>query len=252
MLRFYFLLIIYCLLVTCSLLFANEIFQLIILLSGSTIIYLAVIIWGVSNIRSQMFVRSSNSNPKIKDKVAITYDDGPHEENTPKLLEILKKNNAKASFFIIGENIVKYKKIAENIFFDGHLIGNHSYYHSNTFPIKLPNKIKQELVKTQNEIKKLTQHENYYFRPPYGVTNPFVAMALSKLKLKVIGWNIRSFDTSDKNKELILKRITKKLKGGDIILLHDRTKHICWLTEEILKYLKENKLKAVTIEELLF
>ncbi|MEN8119818.1 MAG: polysaccharide deacetylase family protein [Bacteroidota bacterium] len=199
-----------------------------------------------------MFVKSFNSNPKVKNKVAITYDDGPDEENTPKLLGIFKKNNAKASFFMIGKNIVQYKEIADKVFKEGHIIGNHSFNHSNTFPLKSHDKIEQELVKTQREIKKITSWENLYFRPPFGVTNPFIAKALSKLNLKVIGWNIRSFDTTNRRKELILKQITKKLKGGDIILLHDRTENVCWLTEEIFKFLKENKLEAVTIEELLF
>jgi peptidoglycan/xylan/chitin deacetylase (PgdA/CDA1 family) len=197
-----------------------------------------------------MFLKTYNSNHDIEDKIAITFDDGPHKKNTPKLLDLLKKHKAKASFFLIGSNISENKKIAEKIFADGHLIGNHSYFHSKLFPLKLPNRIRKELEKAQEEIRKTTFQENQYFRPPYGVTNPFVAKGILRFNFKVIGWSIRSFDTTNKSKESILKRITKNLKGGDIILLHDRTVHVCWLTEGILKYLKKNKLKAVTVDEL--
>ncbi len=251
MLRYYYVSAIYCLLVVFSFLFANTSSLLVILLAVSTIIYAVVIFWGVSNIRSQMFVKSFNFNPEIKNKVAITFDDGPHEINTPKLLDILKKHNGKASFFLIGKNIVKYTEITKRINKEGHLIGNHSFNHGNTFSVQLPEKTRTELIKTQAEINKISVEEKFYFRPPYGVTNPLIARAISKLDLMVIGWNIRSFDTTNRDKKRILNRITGKLKSGDIILLHDKTKDICWLTDEVLKYLKNNNLEAVTIEELL-
>lgn len=249
MIRFYLISAIYCFMAIVLLLFVSGAALLISLLS---LIYLATMIWGVSSIRSQMFVKTFNFSSKIKDKVAITYDDGPNEENTPKLLEILKKYDAKASFFLIGENVVKYSDVAKKISKEGHTIGNHTFFHDKTFPFKSVKQIKKEILDTFNEIAKIAPQETRYFRPPFGVTNPLIAKAISKMNLKIIGWNIRSYDTCNDEKEVILKRVIGKLKGGDIILLHDRTKHVCWLTEEILKHLKKNNIEAVTIEELLF
>jgi peptidoglycan-N-acetylglucosamine deacetylase len=252
MLKFNILSVLYILLLILCILFVEGFYLILVSLIVLTTLYISIIAWGVSNIQSQMFVKSYNSNPKVPNKVALTFDDGPHEVNTPKIIKILKEYEAKASFFLIGENIAKFGQLAKNIYAEGHLIGNHTYYHSNTFPFKLPGQIKLELLKTQQEIEKITGRQNKFFRPPFGVTNHFIAKAISNLGLKVIGWNIRSYDTTNKQKEQILKRIIKNLKGGDIILLHDKTKDICWLTVEILKYLKQNKLKTVTIEELLF
>jgi peptidoglycan/xylan/chitin deacetylase (PgdA/CDA1 family) len=217
-----------------------------------TIGYVSLTVWGSACIQSQMFVKTFNSNTLASNKVALTFDDGPHVENTPKLLEILNQYKAKASFFLIGANIAKHPEIAKRIVAEGHLIGNHSYYHGNLFSLQLPRAIKKEIQQTQTEIEHITQHKNCWFRPPYGVTNPLISLALSKLNLKVIGWSLRSFDTGNKTKELILKQIIDRIKGGDIILLHDKTEHVCWLTQEILIYLKNNNLKAVTVEELLF
>jgi len=251
MLKFNFILVSYILFLILSFFLIGGSY-LIISLVVLTIFFISITAWGVSSIQSQMFVKSYNSNPKASKKVAITFDDGPHEENTPKLLEILESNNAKASFFLIGENIEKYSQIAKNIHLNGHLIANHSYCHSNNFPFKSPGQIKEDLLRTQSELQKITGKQNNYFRPPFGVTNHFIARAVSGLGLKVIGWNIRSLDTTDQEKEQILKRVTRNLKGGDIILLHDKTKNICWLTTEILSYLKQHNIQSATVEELLF
>jgi peptidoglycan/xylan/chitin deacetylase (PgdA/CDA1 family) len=216
-----------------------------------TVLFLVVITWGVVNIRSQMFVKSFSSSPNVKGKVALTFDDGPLTDKTPELLKILEKYNAKASFFLIGENIKNESNIAQDIYKAGHLIGNHSYYHRNSFPFTLPSKMKEEILKTQVEIKKITGKENLYFRPPFGVTNSFVAKALSGLNLRMIGWNIRTLDTvKNKPREEILKKVTGRLKAGDVILLHDKSEHCCWLSQEILKYMESQNLKAVTVEEL--
>jgi len=251
MLRYYSIITIYLLLVIALISFVSNISKLLIFLFVLTLIFIIIVVFGVVNIRFQMFLKSYNYNSKSNNKVAITYDDGPDKVNTVKILDILKKYNAKASFFLIGENIEKHTFIAENIHKQGHIIANHTYYHKNTFPINSKKKIKEEISKTQRILKEITGTENKYFRPPFGVTNPTISRALKNTCLIVIGWNIRTFDTKKNlEKEQILKNIVKKLKAGDIILLHDKTKHICWLTEKILIYLNEKKLQAVTIEEL--
>lgn len=251
MLRFYTILIVYFLIEIGTFIFVNDFSQLIAIVIISTLIFFISIIWGVSSIKSQMFISSFNYNYNVTGKVAISFDDGPDKEHTEKLLVILEKYNAKANFFLIGKNIRKYPKIVEQIYNSGHLIGNHTFNHKNTFPFYAQKKIEEEIINTQKEIEKITKQGNKYFRPPFGVTNPTISRVVTKLKLQVVGWSIRTFDTKKSmDKEKILESIVAKIKAGDIILLHDKTEHICWLTEEIILHLKRNNLRAVTIDEL--
>ena len=252
MLRFYLILIFYLLFEISSFIFINNFSLLIFIVVFSSILFLALIVWGVSSIKSQMFLPSFNYNHNATGKIAISFDDGPHKENTVKLLKILEEYNAKANFFLIGKNIRKHPEIAEQIYNSGHLIGNHSFNHTNNFPFLSRKKMEEEIMMTQREIEKITHEKNKYFRPPFGVTNPVISHTVKNLNLQTIGWSIRSFDTK-KNipKEKILKSVISKIKSGDIILLHDKTKNICWLTEEILKYLQKDNLTAVTIDKLM-
>lgn len=251
MLRFNIIIAIYILLIIASFIFISNITQLLFINISATVILITSIIWGVSDIKLQMFVNSFNNNPKALNKFAITFDDGPNKQNTIKILDILEKYNAKASFFLIGENIEQNRDIAKKIHDKGHLITNHSYYHKNSFPYSSKKNIINEIEQTQAILKEITGKRNKYFRPPFGVTNTNIAKAIKDVNLKVIGWNIRTFDTKRSiKKETILKKVKNKLKSGDIILLHDKTENILWLTEEILKYATYNDIKAVTIREL--
>jgi len=251
MLKFYYILLVWFVSIVISyfLIDNNAIGIFVILLL--TVSFVAAIIWGVSNIRSGMFVSSYNYNSKVSDKIALTFDDGPDIKNTSRLLDLLKEYDAKATFFLIGEKADVNRNIVKQIVANGHQIGNHSYYHKNTFPLLSLKRMKEELYLTQKVLKEITGKENGVFRPPFGVTNPTIAKAVKSLGLNVIGWNIRSFDTKGSlPKEKILSRVLKEMNPGDIILLHETSEHVFWLTINILKHIKEQNLKVVTIDSL--
>lgn len=187
-----------------------------------------------------------------KNKVAITFDDGPDSIQTPEILKVLSAYNAKATFFMIGSKIQNNLELVKQVQEQGHLIGNHSFIHSNRFPLLSSHKIRLEIEKTQLEIEKAIGMPPLYFRPPFGVTNPLIAKALKNLPLKTIGWNIRSLDTRIKEKQKVVDKILGKVQGGDIILLHDTTPDISWIVDAVLKGIKQKNLQAVTVEELLF
>ncbi len=214
-----------------------------------TIIIIGVSAWGASNISSGLYVKTTNKFENTDGKIVLTFDDGP-DKNTPEILELLEKYNAKASFFIIGEKAIANKEIIEEIYKKGHLIGNHSYNHKWKFPLQKVKDIKEEISKTQQIISDITNEDCKYFRPPFGVTNPLISMALRSFHFNVIGWNIRSLDTV-KTKEEALNNVISNIKSGDIVLLHDTTKDIIWILEEVFKILKERQLKAVRIDELM-
>ena len=202
-------------------------------------VWLTITSYGVFSIQSGVFISAQNTIQPIDNQVAITFDDGPHP-NTAKILDILKQYNAKATFFIVGENAEKYPELVKRIANEGHTIGNHTYSHKHTFPIFGLNEIIEDISKTSIIIKKLTGKQPQFFRPPFGVTNPRIAKAVNKLNLKTIGWNIRSLDTKIKNPERVVSRVNKRIKPGSVILLHDYTDSYSKILEQILSYMSSN------------
>jgi peptidoglycan-N-acetylglucosamine deacetylase len=251
MLRFYITTIVFSLLALIVVLlpisFGVKMYAFTVLIIASIV----VLVWASANIRSGFFLKTINHNPQRISEVAITFDDGPDGVNTPQILDLLDKYNAKATFFVIGqkarENIPLLTRMVDN----GHIIGNHSFGHSNVFPLKAVRTIRQEIHETNAIIEGVTNKPNRYFRPPYGVTNPNIALALRSFDLKNIGWTVRSLDTKNEKKEIVFNRIRRKLKGGDIILLHDTSKYVLEILEMLLVYLKDNGIKAVGVDELM-
>jgi peptidoglycan/xylan/chitin deacetylase (PgdA/CDA1 family) len=186
--------------------------------------------------------------PLDNNQIAITFDDGPCNKTT-EILENLIKNKVKATFFFIGENVEKNREIVERIHTAGYTIGNHSYTHKAWFPLMRSEKIKNEIYSTQEIIKQITGSAPRYFRPPFAITNPFIAKALHNFDLKIIGWSIRSLDTVKHDPEKILNRIKSRLKPGSIVLLHDTSPYVLPVLESLLLYCRQQNFKPVTIEE---
>lgn len=218
---------------------------------GIIIIWIGINAFGSSRISSNYHVKAFCNNPLEKEKkIALTFDDGP-SIYTLEVLELLKKHNAKATFFCIGKNIETHPEILQKVIEEGHLVGNHSYSHSKFFDFYNADKIKEEIQKTDTLLEKFTSKKINFFRPPYGVTTPSIRRALEKTNHKVIGWNIRSLDGGTKNQELILNRITKRVSPGGIVLLHDTAPHSVLVLEQFLQFLQQNNYQVVSIEELL-
>lgn len=174
-----------------------------------------------------------------ENSVMLTFDDGVDELQTPKVLEVLRKYDAKAMFFIIGEKAEKYPGIVERILAEGHKIGIHTYSHKNNFPILSYSKIYEEIFKTKEILEKIANRPINLFRPPFGVTNPMIGRAVRELNLTTIGWSIRSYDTNLSIPRIeVAEKIAGKLKGNDIILLHDNREGCEVILEELLKTIK--------------
>jgi len=169
--------------------------------------------------------------------VLLTFDDGPHNPNTSKVLEVLKKHQVKALFFVIGKNINGNEEIVKQIVADGHQLGNHSFTHHNWIDVWSTKKVTEDFATCQKQIE-LYQPQTKLFRPPYGVTNPNLARAVKTLNFQSVGWSIRSYDTSIKDIEKIKERILSQLKPGAIILLHDRLDFMPELLEVLIPEIK--------------
>jgi peptidoglycan/xylan/chitin deacetylase (PgdA/CDA1 family) len=211
------------------------------------VVRFVILFIGSSFISSNFHVKTYCCNPL--EIIALTFDDGPNE-NTLSVLEILKKYNVKATFFCIGKNIEKHPEILKRIVEEGHIVGNHSFSHSNFFDFYRIDRLVAEIQKTNDLIESISGKKAQLFRPPYGVTNPSIRRALEVTKHKVIGWNIRSLDGILKNEKIIFARIKNRIAPGGIVLLHD-TAHTVTILERLMLHLEENEYKVVSIEALL-
>ncbi len=195
---------------------------------------------------------SLHSNAKVqKNQIALSFDDGPHPEFTPKVLQLLQKYDAKATFFCIGQLAEQHKELVQKIVDEGHIIGNHTYSHSKFFGFFSTEKVVVELQKTNEIIHDIIGNQTQLYRPAYGVTNPNIKKAIAKTHLKPIGWNVRSLDTTYRSQAQILDRITLRLKKGDIVLLHDTSEKTVAVLEQLLLFLQKNNIESVTIDQLL-
>jgi len=207
-------------------------------LSGLVFIFLVIQSIGAYFIQFNFHLTSINSLATTEKKVLLTFDDGSHNPNTTKVLEVLKKHDVKALFFIIGKNIAGNEHILQQLVDEGHQLANHSYSHAFWFDVWSTKKVTNDLAACQQLINAY-QASPQLFRPPYGVTNPNIAKAVKKLNLQSIGWNIRSYDTSTNDIEKITQRILSQLKPGAIILLHDRLEYMPQLLEKLIPAIKE-------------
>ncbi|OBX26657.1 peptidoglycan/xylan/chitin deacetylase (PgdA/CDA1 family) [Gelidibacter algens] len=216
------------------------------------VVWFLVMAMGSFVLSGNFYLKAFTFNKNLKEKkIAITFDDGPNLEFTLKVLAILKNYNAKATFFCIGQNIERHPTILKAISEDGHDIGNHSFSHDVTIDFNSTENWLHEIKQTDNAIRKITNKKSTLFRPPFGVTTPKLAKALKVTEHEVIGWNIRSYDTVTKNPERIVKSISKHIKPGAIILLHDKQKNVLPVLEHLLQFLEKQNYQAVTINELL-
>ena len=196
-------------------------------------------------------ITALNSNPSTsKNQVAITFDDGPNPEFTPQVLALLKKYEAKATFFCIGKEIENHPELFNTIIKDGHTVGNHTYSHDHRFGFFSTEKVISELNKTNQIVLETSDLKLHLYRPAFGVTNPRIKTAIKQTKLQAIGWNKRSLDTTNLSKETVLKRASKNLKKGDVILLHDTSEKSLWVLEHLLLILQKQQLQAVTVDRL--
>lgn len=183
-------------------------------------------------------------------QIAITFDDGP-TPYTEKVLDLLAKYNAKATFFCIGRQIDLYPEIFKRIVNEGHTVSNHTYNHASNIGFYPKERMVEELMLTDAAIERYSGKKALLFRPPFGVTNPNIARAVKTTGHYVIGWNVRSLDTIIKDEAHILSRITNSLAPGSIVLLHDTTQKTVNVLEQLLVFLKQNKYELVTVDQLL-
>lgn len=180
-------------------------------------------------------------------QVALTFDDGPSRLTTPVVLDLLKKYKAKATFFVLGQNIAGNEDILKRMKDEGHEIANHTWSHPNLTTISA-DQVKQEIELTQSAIEEVIGHRPTFMRPPYGAVNGSVAAAAG---LASIYWNVDTQDWSNRDPHLILSQVKAYTNPGAIILMHDIHQTTVDGLEPVLHYLTEQQYSLVTTTELL-
>lgn len=181
--------------------------------------------------------------------VSLTFDDGPTLLRSPELLDVLRKTNVRATFFVIGKQAEQHPEILQRTVAEGHIVANHTYSHPHLFCFLMPARLRREIEKAQETIERICGQRPRYFRSPVGLRHPLLNLYLKQANLEYISWRIRSFDTLSRKPEAVLRRIFRRVKPGDIILLHDNAAASVTLDllPRLIGELKERGFEFVTV-----
>lgn len=188
-------------------------------------------------------------DPNYK-KMALTFNVDWGEEYLPDMLEILKSNNVKATFFVTGRFAAKFPQLVQKIAAEGHEIGNHGYSHPH--PDKISKRENQnEIKKAEAEIIKTCGVKTTLFAPPYGEHKPHVVEAAEEIGYKTILWTIDTIDwDKSRQPEVIYEKVIKSAQNGAIVLMHPTDRTVLAL-EKMIRTLQEQEYDLVTVSEIL-
>lgn len=189
--------------------------------------------------------------PTSSMEVGLSFDDGPHPVNTPRLLDILKTYDVRATFFVIGENANRYPGILARTTGAGHEIGNHGWKHDRITSMS-PAELAKDIGLTSKVVSDATGYLPGLFRPPYGLTTRALNKRISTdFQMQVVTWSIDPVDWKVRDSEAVAKAVLESVKPGDIILLHDIHATTVGAVPAILDGLFEKGLSAVPVSTLL-
>lgn len=182
--------------------------------------------------------------------VAFVFDDGPHPQGTPKLLDLLKEKGVKATFAVLGENVRRYPELARRIVAEGHQIVNHGETHRSLIDLDGEDQLEGEIVRTNDAIEKAAGVRPGFIRPPYGETSGPLAERIAKdYGLRTLLWNVDPGDWKVRDTEEIFDSLALQTTSGSINVLHDAVPETLVATRRFLEQLPQFRL--VTVDELL-
>jgi peptidoglycan/xylan/chitin deacetylase (PgdA/CDA1 family) len=182
--------------------------------------------------------------------VALTFDDGPHPELTPQLLDILKSTQSTATFYVVGRAAAAHPEILNRIFLEGHEIGNHTWSHSDMRKLT-KERLLSETGKTTDAIMQVTGEHPYGIRPPYGACNDKVLSLLPPQLRPVVMWTVDPLDWKRPGSQEVARRVLEKVTPGAIVLLHDIHPGTIQAVPSIIEGLRNKGYRMVTVSEIL-
>lgn len=229
---------------------------LVLIIPGALLVW--VVADGMARPGSSLFYPTVTHAARDGKRVALSFDDGPDPLVTPQVLDALAHYGAHATFFVIGKSLAAQPELGRRMLAEGHALGNHSWRHSRWQNFRLFRWHVRELERCEQAIAALDTSQVRLYRPPVGLKRPELARAVWERGLTLVAWSLHSRDTFVHDPERIARRVLKKIRGGDIVLLHDghdlagrqRLQCVAGL-RLILQGLTDKGLDCVTIPELL-
>jgi peptidoglycan/xylan/chitin deacetylase (PgdA/CDA1 family) len=229
------------------------------LLASTTVVTTATVL-GYNAIapRSQLFGKTFTGNRHYRKRLALTFDDGPNDRDTPALLEVLNKHGVKATFFMMGRYVVARPEIAQAVAKAGHVVGNHTATHPDLLFCSA-DQVRVQLLACQEALDNVIGEHSALFRPPYGRRRPQVLKIASELGFSTVMWSVMAYDWEPGPAEKIEANVARKLTGGDVILLHDgghlglgadRAKTIA-ATDSIIRRYHDQGFSFVTVPQMM-
>ena len=195
----------------------------------------------IINDYKDIIIKSGNNDEKV---IALTFDDGPDRDFTPQVLDILKKNDVKATFFVVGENVEWNPEILKRQYNEGHEIGNHGHRHLDYAKLSYEENLEQ--IKTSKKIiEDIINEKTKFFQAPAGSFGEGTIKAANELGYTSIKWDIDTIDWNNrKEPDVIIERVKKKdIKDGSIVLMHP-TYATTQCLDDIIQIIKDKGLKA--------
>ncbi|PYI51648.1 polysaccharide deacetylase family protein [Paenibacillus flagellatus] len=195
-------------------------------------------------------------HPTAAKRVALTFDDGPDKKYTPQILDILKKREVKATFFVVGLQVEKCADVLKRIVEEGHAVGNHTYDHANLTE-RTAAEIAEEIRQTDEAIRKALGTGTDLFRPPYGATNDVVKKTVADSKQELVQWTVDTRDWAGTTPDEIMEKVKSQTKPDGIILMHcfggknGKLDNTVEALPRVIDYLKDEGYTFVTVPELL-
>lgn len=170
--------------------------------------------------KSQLYGRTFIGEQRGSRRLALTFDDGPNDPYTLKLLELLAKHHVHATFFLIGKYVERRPDIVRALAAAGHEIGNHTYSHPNLI-FRSATEVRREIQQCESAIRDAAGVSTRLFRPPWGGRRPATLRAIRSAGYEPVLWSATSYDWSAKSAEQIVNHVTRQVSGGEVVLLHD-------------------------------
>jgi len=180
--------------------------------------------------------------------VALTFDDGPSPEQTPRLLDMLAKAGASATFFVIGRHAARYPGLVKRIVGEGHRVGSHSWSHPQTTTLQSAD---EELLHTHEVLKQIIGTDPTLFRPPYGIETGPLADAAAAKGYRTVLWSLDTKDWRDHDPAKLSEMVGERSRRGDIVLMHDIHATTVDAVPDMLRRLAYRGVRCVTVERLL-
>jgi peptidoglycan-N-acetylglucosamine deacetylase len=168
----------------------------------------------------QWYGRTFKGLPRGSKQLALTYDDGPNDPHTLRLLEVLARHNAKATFFAVGKHVQQRPDIVREVVKAGHTVGNHTFTHP-LLIFKSAAENNKELLDCRAALQDAIGEHSSLFRPPFGGRRPATLRIVRELGMQPVMWNITGYDWSAPPATVIEQKVSRRIGGGNVILLHD-------------------------------